>query len=221
VKKDNISRILIVDDHPVVRLGITQLISEEPDLQVVADAERPQEAMKRLKEGDIDMTIVDLSLEGGSGLDLVGEIKRLYPEMPVLVLSMHDESLYAERSLRAGASGYVMKQAGTETLIKAIRKVLKGIIYLSDDMVNIFLSKASGGRTADVHKISIQSLSNRELEVFELLGKGMGTKQVADSLGLSVKTIETYRSNIKSKLGMSSSSQLLKEAAVWVNSLKD
>jgi DNA-binding NarL/FixJ family response regulator len=217
---NEVTRILIVDDHPVVRLGITQLISEEPDLQVIADAEGPQEAMKRLAEDSIEMTIVDLSLEGGSGLELVGEIKRQYPDMPVLVLSMHDESLYAERALRAGASGYVMKQAGTETLIKAIRRVLEDKIYLSDDMVNNFLSKASG-RSKDEHRVAIENLSNRELEVFELLGKGNGTKQVAEALGLSVKTIETYRSNIKSKLGMSSSSQLLKEAAVWVNSLKE
>lgn len=214
------TRILIVDDHPVVRLGISQLISEEPDLMVTADAESSQEGMRRLAEGGLDMTIVDLSLESGSGLELIGEIKRQYPEMPVLVLSMHDESLYAERALRAGASGYVMKQAGTETLIKAIRRVLQGKIYLSDDMANSLLSKASG-RSKDEDRISIQNLSNRELEVFELLGKGQGTKQVADALGLSVKTIETYRSNIKSKLGMDSSSQLLKEAAVWVNSLKE
>ncbi|MFC1549374.1 response regulator [Nitrospirota bacterium] len=217
---DKETRILIVDDHPVVRLGITQLISEEPDLHVIADAEGPQEAMKKLAETDIHMTIVDLSLEGGSGLELVGEIKRHYPDMPVLVLSMHEESLYAERALRAGASGYVMKQAGTETLIKAIRRVLEDKIYLSDEMVNNMLSKASG-RPSDEHRVAIQNLSNRELEVFELLGRGKGTKLVAEDLGLSIKTIETYRSNIKSKLGMSSSSQLLKEAAVWVNSLKE
>jgi len=217
---DEMTKILIVDDHPVVRLGISQLISEEPDLLVSADAENSQQAMRRLAEGGLDMTIVDLSLESGSGLELIGEIKRQYPEMPVLVLSMHDESLYAERALRAGASGYVMKQAGTETLIKAIRRVLQGKIYLSDDMANNLLSKASG-RSKGEDRISIQNLSNRELEVFELLGKGQGTKQVADALGLSVKTIETYRSNIKSKLGMDSSSQLLKEAAVWVNSLKE
>lgn len=214
------TRILIVDDHPVVRLGIKQLISEEVDLNVIADAEGPLEAMRRLSEGDIDMTIVDLSLKSGSGLELVGEIKRMYPDMPVLVLSMHDESLYAERALRSGASGYVMKQAGTETLIKAIRRVLQNKIYLSDEMVNSFLTKASG-RASDENRVAIQNLSNRELEVFELLGRGNGTKQVAEGLGLSVKTIETYRSNIKSKLGLSSSSQLLKEAAVWVNSLKE
>jgi len=214
------TRILIVDDHPVVRLGIKQLISEEADLDVVEDAEGPQDAMRKLAAGGIDMTIVDLSLTTGSGLELVGEIKRSYPDMPVLVLSMHDESLYAERALRSGASGYVMKQAGTETLIKAVRRVLQGKIYLSDDMINSFLSKASG-RSKDENRIAIQNLSNRELEVFEQLGKGYGTKQVAEDLGLSVKTIETYRSNIKSKLGLTSSSQLLKEAAVWVNSLKE
>jgi len=214
------TKILIVDDHPVVRLGISQLISEEHDLMVSADAENAQAAMRKLSEGGIDMTIVDLSLESGSGLELIGEIKRMYPDMPVLVLSMHDELLYAERALRSGASGYVMKQAGTETLIKAIRRVLQGKIYLSDDMANNLLSKASGRASGD-DRIAIQNLSNRELEVFELLGKGQGTKQVAESLGLSVKTIETYRSNIKSKLGLDSSSQLLKEAAVWVNSLKE
>ena len=214
------TRILIVDDHPVVRLGISQLITEEPDLQVIADAEDAQSAMKKLAAGGIDMTIVDLSLEGGSGLELLGEIKRLYPDMPVLVLSMHDEALYAERALRSGANGYVMKQAGTETLIKAIRRVLSGKIYLSDEMADSLLAKASG-RASNENKLSIENLSNREMEVFELLGKGQGTKQVADVLGLSVKTIETYRSNIKAKLGLSSSTLLVKEAAVWVNSLKE
>lgn len=217
---DKKTRILIVDDHPVVRLGISQLISAESDLEVCADAENAMAALKRLKEGDIEMTIVDLSLEGGSGLDLIGEIKRLYPKIPVLVLSMHDENLYAERALRAGASGYVMKQAGTETLIKAIRRVLKGMIYVSDDMANSMLAKASG-RNTDENRISINNLSNREIEVFELIGKGHGTKEIAEMLNLSVKTIETYRSNIKSKLNIESSSKLVKEAAVWVNSLKE
>lgn len=214
------ARILIVDDHPVVRLGISQLISENPDLKVTEEAENAQQAMKKLSAGGIDMTIVDLSLESGSGLELIGEIKRHYPNMPVLVLSMHDESLYTERALRAGASGYVMKQAGTEMLITAIQRVLNGKIYVSDDMANNLLAKASGRPLSD-NRISIQNLSNRELEVFELLGKGHGTKQVADALGLSVKTIETYRSNIKSKLGISGSVQLVKEAAIWVNSLKE
>lgn len=214
------ARILIVDDHPVVRLGISQLISETSDLEVTQEAENAQEAMKKLSAGNIDMTIVDLSLESGSGLELIGDIKRQYPDMPVLVLSMHDESLYTERALRAGASGYVMKQAGTEMLITAIQRVLKGKIYVSDDMANNLLAKASG-RPSNDQRISIQNLSNRELEVFELLGKGHGTKQVADSLGLSVKTIETYRSNIKSKLGINGSVQLVKEAAIWVNSLKE
>ena len=185
---------------------------------VTTDVETSNEAMKVLGEGQIDMTIVDLSLGSGSGLELVGEIKRLYPKMPVLVLSMHDESLYAERALRAGASGYVMKQVGTEMLIGAIRKVLKGKIYLSDDMANAMLSKSSG-RTSNHEQVSIKNLSNRELEVFEMIGKGIGTKDIANALNLSVKTIETYRSNIKSKLGLNSSSQLAKEAAVWVNSI--
>ncbi len=212
------TKILIVDDHPVVRLGISQMISEEPDLEVVRDAEDSSTALKILAQSEIDMTIVDLSLEGASGLDLIGEIKERYPDMPVLVLSMHDESLYAERALRSGASGFVMKQAGTETLIKAIRRVLKGMIYVSDDMANSLLVKASG-RSNTGGRVSIENLSNRELEVFELIGKGWGTKQVAESLNLSVKTIETYRRNIKSKLALDSASQLAKEAAVWVNSL--
>ena len=218
MKQPERTRILIVDDHPVVRLGIGQLISQEPDLLVTSDVETSVEAMKVLGGGEIDMTIVDLSLGSGSGLELVGEIKRLYPKMPVLVLSMHDESLYAERALRAGASGYVMKQVGTETLIGAIRKVLKGKIYLSDDMANAMLAKSSG-RTSNNGQVSIKNLSNRELEVFEMIGKGIGTKDIANALNLSVKTIETYRSNIKSKLGLNSSSQLAKEAAVWVNSI--
>lgn len=213
------ARLLIVDDHPVVRLGISQLISEEPDLVVAKDAEDAVGAMRKLSEGGIEMTIVDLSLENGNGLELIAEIKARYPQMPVLVLSMHDESLYAERVLRAGASGYVMKQAGTEMLVTAIRRVLNGKIYVSDEMADSLLAKASG-RAADDSRISIQSLSNRELEVFEMIGRGHGTKQVAEALNLSVKTIETYRSNIKAKLGLTTSALLVKEAAVWVNSLK-
>lgn len=212
------ARIVIVDDHPVVRFGITQMIEAEEDLTVCAEAESAREGLEKVKAEKPDLVIVDLSLKEASGLDLIKAIKAALPGQPVLVLSMHDEALYAERSLRAGARGYVMKQAGTETLIKAIRAVLSGRIHLSDEAASSMIGRITAGAEGE-EPTPVSMLSDRELEVFEMIGRGKKTRQIADGLGLSVKTIETYRANIKQKLNLENASQLASHATVWVNSL--
>lgn len=213
----NKSKILIVDDHPIVRRGLTELINHEEDLVASGQAEGAHQAMEVIRGQKPDMAIVDISLKGTSGLELIKDIKTQYPNLPVLALSMHDESLYAERALRAGAKGYIMKQQATEDLIMAIRKVLRGQIYVSDTVATRMVGKVVGGR-ADVGASAIDRLSDRELEVFGLIGLGHGTRQIAEKLHLSVKTVETYRAHIKKKLNLANAAELLRYAIQWVNS---
>ncbi len=217
-KKDRTkARIVIVDDHPIVRQGLSDLINREKDLVVCAQAEDTSQAIKAIKTMDPDMVIVDISLKEGSGLELIKDIKFKFDVLPMLVLSMHPEFLYAERALRAGAKGYIMKQEPNKEVIGAIRKILDGALYLSDKMMQKLVYKL-----VDVEAEAGQSLSDRlsdrELEVFSLLGQGNGTRQIADKLHLSVKTIETYRSHIKEKLNFESGSELLHHAFLWVSS---
>ena len=207
----------MVDDHPIVRQGLENLINQEEDLCVCAQAENANDAMKAIKKLNPDLVIVDISLEGESGLELIKRIKSQYSNLAILVLSMHDESLYAERVLRAGASGYIMKQKGTEKLITAIRKVFSGHEYISDDIMMRMIHKFVGQKPDD-NNHSTESLSDRELEVFLLIGHGYGTRKIASKLFLSVKTIETYRAHIKEKLNLTDSSELLRYAIQWVNS---
>jgi len=213
----NKSKILIVDDHPIVRRGLTELINHEEDLVVSGQAEDAHQAMESIRAQKLDMAIVDISLKGTSGLELIKDIKTQYPSLPVLTLSMHDEFLYAERALRAGAKGYIMKQQATEDLIMAIRKVLGGQIYVSDTVATKMVGKVVGGGP-DVGASAIDRLSDRELEVFGLIGLGHGTRQIAEKLHLSVKTIETYRAHIKEKLNLANAVELLRYAIQWVNS---
>ena len=208
-------RILVVDDHPIVRRGLAELITQQAGLVVSGQAEDAHQAMAAIKEQEPDMVIVDVSLKQTSGLELIKDIKTRYPGMPVLTLSMHDESLYAERALRAGARGYIMKQQATEELITAIRKVLDGQIYVSDTVAAKMVGKLVSGRP-DVGASAIDRLSDRELEVFRLIGEGHGTRQIAEKLHLSVKTIETYRAHIKEKLNLADSAELLQYAIQWV-----
>ncbi|TAN42529.1 MAG: response regulator transcription factor [Nitrospirae bacterium] len=218
-KKNNKTGVMIVDDHPFVRYGISQLIGAAPDLEVCCEAGSYREALEKLKESKPNLAIIDLSLKDVHGIELIKTINRRYPAIPMLVLSMHDEFLYAERSIRAGARGYVMKQEGTEILITAIRRILSGHIFVSPDISSKLIAKQSGhayGPEMD----SFECLSDRELEVFELLGNGHKTSRIAEALNLSVKTIETYRSNIKNKLGLSDSSELLQKATLWVKSIE-
>ena len=210
----NKAKIIIVDDHPIVRQGLTELINHENDLVVCCQAEDASEAMEFIKESDPDIIIVDISLKETSGLELIKDIKVRYPRLPVLVLSMHDESLYAERSLRAGARGYIMKQEATDKVITAIRKVLMGESYISDKMTAKMVDRLVGGTT---ESSPVNALSDRELEVFDMLGQGHGTRYISEKLHLSIKTIETYRAHIKRKLNLSDATELIQHAVQWVN----
>lgn len=207
------TRILIVDDHPLVRSGFAQLIGDCPDLEVCGEAGDMAEALAQIETTCPDLAIIDLSLAGGSGLDLIERIKSQDKDILMLVASMHDETLYAERVLAAGARGYINKQEAQERIIQAIRQVLAGKVYLSQQMTDRLLSgmvDAAGGRR------DIDALSNRELQVFELIGRGVSTSQMAEQLNLSIKTIETHQAHIKKKLGLGSAHELTQRAIRWV-----
>jgi len=214
------TRILIVDDHPIVRQGLAELINHESDLTVCGQAEDSHGAIKAIRELNPSMAIIDISLKQTSGLELTKDIHSQYPDLPVLVLSMHDETLYAERALRAGAMGYIMKQEATENVIAAIRRIMGGEIYVSDRMAARMVRKLVTGQ-AETNTSQIDSLSDRELEVFRLIGKGHGTRQISERLHLSVKTIETYRAHIKEKLNLVDAAELLQHAIQWVYSRGD
>lgn len=208
-------RVYLVDDHPIVRQGLIKLIEQEQGLEVCGEAGSVSSALAEIRKLDPDVILVDISLEDSNGLELIKLINDLGLQIPMLVLSMHDESLYAEHALRAGASGYVMKQAAATTLIQAIEKVLEGEIYVSKTMSSQMLKMAfrSGGEDA---RTGEELLSLRELEVFELIGRGNSTREIAEQLNLSVKTIETYRAHIKEKLHLRSGTELMQRAVRWV-----
>ena len=208
-------RILIVDDHPLVRSGFVQLISDEPDLEVCGEAADEAQALQLVAATTPDLVIIDLSLAGGSGINLIERIKAHYGEVCMLVVSMHDESLFAERVLTAGALGYLNKQEAPSNIIRAIRRVLDGRVYLSDKLTERLLDSLTGMAKAPGQS-PMQRLSNRELEVFELIGRGMTTGKIADHLQLSTKTIETHRENIKKKLGLASGQELTRRAMHWL-----
>jgi DNA-binding NarL/FixJ family response regulator len=211
------TKIIIVDDHPIVRQGLTELINSESDLEVCAQAEDAHQALKLIREVHPDMAIVDISLKQTSGMELIKDINAQYPRLQVLALSMHDESLYAERALRAGARGYIMKQEATEKVVSAIRKAQDGQLYVSDRMQERMVRKLVGSKSQVIASV-VGSLSDRELEVFMLIGQGFSTRQIADKFHLSVKTIETYRAHIKEKLNLPSATEMLQYAIQWVKS---
>ena len=204
-------KVLIVDDHPILREGLAKLINEQKDLSVCGQFEEASLAFKAINSTQPDLVLVDISLKGSSGVELVKNIKTYYPKLLVLVLSMHEESLYAERVLRAGASGYIMKQEATEKVLEAIRKVLTGKIYLSEKMSTRLLHQLIGGRATPTGS-SMERLSDRELEVFGLIGQGRGTREIAEQLHLSVKTIESHRAHIKEKLNLKNATELVHRA---------
>lgn len=208
-------RIVVVDDHPVVRQGLSLLIEQEGDLEYCGDAESVSEALKVIEETKPDVAVVDISLKDSSGIELIKDIRLRYPQVQILVLSMHDESFYVERVLRAGARGYVTKDEATEKVIVAIRKILTGEIYLSERMSSKMLCKLVETRNATAG-MSVECLSDRELQVFELIGRGMGTRHIAETLHLSTKTIESHRERIKKKLKLNDASELLQHAIQWV-----
>ena len=217
---DNKIRILIVDDHPIVRQGLAELVNHEDDFAVCGQAEDYHEALRAIGQLNPNMAVVDISLKETSGLELIKDIHSQHPDLPVLALSMHDETLYAERALRAGAMGYIMKQEATENVIAAIRKILGGEIYVSDRMASRMVRKLVAGQTV-TNASSVDCLSDRELEVFRLIGKGHGTRQISERLCLSVKTIETYRAHIKDKLNLADAAELLQYAIQSVSSCGD
>ena len=207
-------RVLVVDDHPVVRQGLALLINREPDLVVCGEAEEASGAMHVLASARPDVLIVDISLNGPDGLDLLKNIRTTHPTLPVLILSMHDESIYAERALRAGANGYIMKQEATEKVLDALRRILSGEIYVSDGIANKMLKHYITG-SGTLRNSSIADLSDRELEVFRLIGEGHGTRQIAEELHLSIKTVESYQAHIKEKLSLRSARELMQHAIQW------
>jgi DNA-binding NarL/FixJ family response regulator len=206
--------ILIVDDHPLVRSGLHELMKHEPDLEVCCEAASLQEAVQFLGHHSPDVAILDISLPDGNGLDLIKRLRIRNPETRILVLSMHDETLLAERALRAGALGYINKEEAAENIVAAIRQILKGKIWMSQRMTEHLLRMGAPG-TSESFNSPVDCLSDRELEVFELIGRGLGTGDIAGRLHLSVKTIETHRANIKKKLYIDTGSELTRRAMQW------
>ncbi len=206
--------ILIVDDHPIVCRGLRELVADEPDLEVCGEAEDVSGALQQVKSLRPDVVVIDLSLKGGHGLELIQEIKTSNERITMLVSSMHDESLYAERVLRAGAMGYISKQESPDKIIGALRQVLRGEIYLSPRMSNRLLHRLTSGQSFETNPID--NLSDRELQVFEMIGQGLSTKEIAQKLELSHKTIEAHREKMKSKLNLKSGTELNRHATQWV-----
>jgi DNA-binding NarL/FixJ family response regulator len=211
--------VLLVDDHPIVRQGLALLIDREPDLCVCGEAESAHSAFHAIATLLPDLVVLDISLSGPDGLDVLKEIRMKTTNLPVLILSMHDESIYAERAMRAGANGYIMKQEATEKVLVAIRRILQGEVYLSDRLTSTMLQQyvrgASRAKTSP-----LVNLTDRELEVFRLIGEGHGTRQIADELHLSMKTIESYQAHIKEKLTLRNARELVQHAIEWTVNLK-
>lgn len=208
-------RIVIVDDHPSTRDGLVTRVDLEPDLDVVGEASDVDEAIEVIGEVRPDLAVIDVSLKSSSGIDLVKEVKDRYPQVKMLVWSMYDESLYAERALRAGAMGYINKQHVTDTIIDAIRAILAGELFISKELSAKMLHRIVGGKES-VSVSPVASLSDRELETFRLIGQGLTTKEIAKAMRLSPKTIETYRARIKEKLELDDMPSLTREATLWV-----
>ncbi len=207
-------RVFIVDDHTMFREGLRQLIDREPGLTVCGDAADAIEALPAIRQTRPDVVLVDISLAGASGIDLIKDLKQEFEDLPVLVVSMHDESLYAERALRAGAMGYVMKHEPAKTVKAAIHKVLAGEMYLSDKMSGSVLKKLWLGQP-EQPKSPIALLSDRELEVFRLLGQGHGVRLIAEKLDVTIPTVNSFRNRIKEKLGLKSSTEVMLHAIQW------
>ncbi|MFQ5571966.1 MAG: response regulator [Rhodothermales bacterium] len=208
-------KILIVDDHPLMRKGLAMTLDAEPDLTVCAQVADAEEALSAMEELEPDLAIVDISLPGMSGLELIKHMQALRPELRTLVVSRHDEALYAERAIRAGARGYVMKLEAADMIVKAARRVLNGGIYVSEEINERLLLGLAAGRQ-ELAQSPLEVLSDRELEVFELTGRGLGTREIAERLHLSVKTVESYRARIKDKLNLKTAAELMQHAVQWV-----
>ncbi len=209
---NGVGRVLIVDDHPIVRQGLTQLIAQASDLEVCGEAADAATAVLAIDELHPDVAVVDLMLKESSGIELIKDIKSRCPDVRILVISMHDEAVYAERALRAGAHGYIMKEQATHKVLTALRRVLAGDVYVSDEMVGRILRRMVGGNQSD----GIERLSDRELEVFQWIGRGLSVGEIADRLKVSPKTIESYRGHIKEKLSLATANDVLRIAVSWL-----
>lgn len=210
-------RILLVDDHPIMRHGLAQLIRMEPDLDICGECGSAADGLVTMGKLKPDLVVVDLTLPDKNGLELIKDIQAMYPGTRCIVLSMHDESLYAERALRAGARGYVMKEAAAENLINAIQRVLGGGIYVSETIASRMLEQVTGQR-GKAGSTGVEQLTDRELEVLEMIGKGTPTKLIADKLNISTRTVEAHRSHIKDKLALTDGAALVRYAVQWVES---
>jgi DNA-binding NarL/FixJ family response regulator len=208
-----LAKILIVDDHPMVREGLSIHIATQGGMEVCGEAEDPQGAMSKIQATSPDLVIVDISLKRGNGIDLIHRIRDKYEDMPILVWSMYPENLYAERALRAGANGYLNKARATREVLEAIRSVLAGKVYVSGDFTDSMLKQVVAGRG---RHSTVEHLSERELEAFEMMGHGMTTDAIAAKMNVSSKTVETYRARIKQKLGLRNATELVQRAAQWV-----
>lgn len=209
------TKIIVVDDHPMMRKGLAMTLDAEHGFEVVAQLERAEEVLQQYGQLNPDLAIIDISLPGMSGLELVKQLKAMDDKLKILVVSRHEETLYAERVIRAGAKGYVMKMEAGDVLLKAVKKILKGGIYVSEEVNEKLLMGMAGGKKEGIES-PIDLLSDRELEVFELTGKGNSTRDIAEKLHLSVKTVESYRARIKAKLNMQNSTELMVQAVKWV-----
>lgn len=214
-KKDFRKKIIVVDDHPMMRKGLSVTLNAEHGFEVIAQLERAEEVIQQYKSLAPDLAVIDISLPGMSGLELVKNLILLDPDLKILVVSRHEESLYAERVLRAGAKGYIMKHEAAEGLLKAAKKIINGGIYVSDEVSEKLLLGMSRGKK-NISESPIDQLSDRELEVFELTGKGNTTREIAEKLHLSVKTVESYRARIKTKLNLENATELMMHAVKWV-----
>jgi DNA-binding NarL/FixJ family response regulator len=206
--------IYLVDDHPVVRESLTGLLNQEPELLVCGEADEVSRALREISSKKPDLVIVDLALTRSSGFDLIKDLRRQFPEMLIVVFSMHDEKLYAERCIRAGANGYVMKRESTKRFLTTIRDVLDGRMGVSEPIASMFLAKYIEGRKIN-SELPMGNLSDRELEVFNLLGQGLPTKKIAQTLDVNIKTVQTHCAKIKQKLHVDSATELLREATKW------
>lgn len=209
----SVTRLLVVDDHPIVRQGLERLIADEPDLEVAGAVATSDEALQYIDHHEVDFVLLDIGLKQGSGLDLIDHIRARREDLPILVLSMHQERFYAERVLRAGAQGYVMKQNDPAEIVPAIRRILDGDLYLSPTLADELVRRAVEG--GEDRRSLTEQLSDREAEVVRFIGEGHSTREIAEELNLSVKTIESYRANVKRKLGLRSGSELARFAYDW------
>lgn len=212
-------KVLIVDDHPLMRKGLALTLSMEGGLEICAQAESAEEALDQLEHANPDVAVVDISLPGMSGLELIKHLQVFNPDLRIIVVSRHDEALYAERAIRAGARGYVMKLEAGDVIVDAVNKVLMGGIYVSPEINERLLMGMLSGKNTSTNS-PLELLSDRELEVFELTGQGMATRDIAERLHLSVKTVESYRARIKNKLDLQNATELLQHAVQWVESAK-